>query len=193
MDDGQPPAPDGVETCDYADTRANDAHEPEPNTSPAMVAPALKVDRCPHEAAATAAPTADGTVVLPDEVLVAVFNFCDARTRMMAIPAVSKRWLCVCQHLMRRRLVVVDLTWAVRNCRCALTDVGLAGLVLRFPNLQHLNLSYCGSVTDGGVAAVAAGCPNLQHLDLSECDSVTDDGVAAVAAACPNLQHLHHA
>jgi len=45
-----------------------------------------------------------------DEVLVAVFNFCDDRTRMMTIPAVSKRWLGVCQ--MRR--AVLDLTWAVR-------------------------------------------------------------------------------
>ena len=55
-----------------------------------------------------------------------VFTFCDARTRMMAIPAVSKRWLGVCQ--MRR--AAIDLTWArtINGRRCDITDVGLGGL-----------------------------------------------------------------
>ena len=50
---------------------------------------------------------------LPDEVLAVVFGFCDARARMMAIPAVSRRWLSVCQHLMRHP--AIDLAWAVRG------------------------------------------------------------------------------
>lgn len=66
---------------------------------------------------------------LPDEVLAVVFGFCDARARMMAIPAVSRRWLGVCRHLMRRP--AIDLAWAVRHYSCALTDAGLAGLVNR--------------------------------------------------------------
>ena len=39
----------------------------------------------------------------------------DARTPMMAIPAVSRQWLGVCQvwH------AAIDLAWAVRNFRCA--------------------------------------------------------------------------
>ena len=191
MDDDRPPAADGVEACDYADVREHDAHEPEPKRSqgvgvPASVAPDLSKD---DEAAATAAPTptADATLgALPDEVLEVVFNFCDDRTLMMTIPAVSRRWLGVCQM----RPAAIDLTWAVRGNSCAITDAGLAGLVLRFPKLWRLDLSWCKNVTDGGVAAVAAACPNLQHLGLSGCKTVTDGGLTAVAAGCPNLQHL---
>ena len=50
---------------------------------------------------------------------------------------------------------------------CAITDAGLAGLVLRFPSTATVNLTCCSNVTVGGVEAVATGCPNLQHLDLS--------------------------
>ena len=49
------------------------------------------------------APAPAGTLVLPDELLRLVFNFCDARTRMMTIPAVSKRWLGVCQNATPRQ------------------------------------------------------------------------------------------
>ena len=41
MDVGQPRAPGGVATCDFADMPEHDAHEPEPKASPAVVAPAL--------------------------------------------------------------------------------------------------------------------------------------------------------
>ena len=75
---------------------------------------------------------------LPDEVLGAVFGCCDARTRMMTIPAVSKRWLRIGQ-----RNAAIDLSWATTRkseCHsgCAITDAGLvslAGLIIRFPNL----------------------------------------------------------
>ena len=75
-----------------------------------------------------------------------VFGYCDAWTRTMAIPAVSKRWLGVCQHQMRP--IAVDLAWAIRNRRCAIriTDAGLAGLVLRFPGTATLILSWCANV-----------------------------------------------
>ena len=169
MDD-QPPVPDGVEIQDCADTREHVAHEPE-NTSE-MVAPAL-LDapdgrRNDEGAAALPDPASNRTLVLPDEVLVMVFNFCDARTLTMALPVVSRRWLSVCQMLR----AAIDLTWAVRRYGCAITNAGLAGLVLRFPNLRHLNLKRCKNVTDGGVEAVAAGCPNLQHLNLNFCKNV---------------------
>ena len=163
MDDGKPPGPDRVETCDCADMPE---HEPKASPVVAPVAPDLKVAAASHnEGEAPAASAADGTLALPDEVLMTVFNFCDARTQMMAIPAVSKRWLGVCQ--MRR--AAIDLTWArttFNGRRCGITDVGLAGLVRRFPKLWRLDLSWCNNVTDGGLTAVAAGCPNLQHLVL---------------------------
>ena len=146
---------------------------------------------------------------LPDEVLAIVFGFCDARARMMAIPAVSRRWRTISQHHTRN----VDLAWAVRwmphHCHppntpppsgeypdpqhrrhCAITDAGIAGLVCRFPNLQCLRLAFCNNVTVGGLEAIAAGCPNLRHLNLVYCRNVTDGGLEAVGAGCPNLQHL---
>ena len=71
-------------------------------------------------------------VELPDEVMTVVFGHCDARTRMMTIPAVSKRWLRI-----GRRNAAIDLSWATISNRygksCAMTDAGLALLVLRFP------------------------------------------------------------
>ena len=127
--------------------------------------------------------TANGTLgALPDEVLRVVFDFCDARTRMMTIPAVCKQWLGVRQ--MHR--AAIDLTWAVRNLRfeCAITDAGVGGLVRRFPNIQRLDLRECTNVTDGGLATVAAGCPDLQHLNLFECDSVTDGGRRGRGGRC---------
>ena len=123
---------------------------------------------------------------MPDELLAIIFNFCDARTLAMVIPAVSKRWLGVCQTLR----ATIDLTWAVRHCKCAITDAGLAGLVRRFPNLRRLDLGWCKNVTGGGLKAVAAGCPNLQHLHLYNCENLTDGWLTAVAAGCRNLQHL---
>ena len=195
MDDDRPPAADGVEACDSADVREHDAREPEPNTSPAMGAPAPVApdlaSKDDEAAAAAALAIPQATLgALPDEVLEVVFNCCDARTLMMTIPAVSRRWLGVCQMCP----AAIDLTWAVRTVgymtTCAITDAGLAGLVLRFPNLRHLGLSRCRNVADGGVEAVVAGCPNLRHLDLSRCENVTDGGLEAVAARCPNLQHL---
>ena len=60
-----------------------------------------------------------GMHALPGEVMGIVFNFCDARTRLMTIPAVSKRWLGVCQT----RRAKIDLTWAVRGDGCGITDV----------------------------------------------------------------------
>ena len=100
---------------------------------------------------------------MPNEVLAVVFSFCDARTLLMVVPAVSKRWLGACQHLMRH---AIDLDWATRVNR-SITDTGLAGVVLRFPSVAAISLKGCGRVTDGGLEAVAAGCPNLQHLNLA--------------------------
>ena len=177
-------------SCDDADTREHADLEPVPALVPKVAASRDSDDGAaaavptPHPAATVLPRRVDGLAIvrpmstvslmvpLPHEVLVAVFNLCDARTRMMTIPAVSKRWLGVCQ--MRR--AAIDLKWAVRSRGrgCAITDAGLAGLVLRFPNLQHLNLSSCRSVTDGGLAAVAAGCPNLQRLDPRCCTNVTE-------------------
>ena len=125
---------------------------------------------------------------LPDEVLAVVFGYCDARTRMMAIPAVSTRWLGVCMHHMRN--VAIDLAWAARDYSCAITDTGLAGLVLRFPCAATANLACCENFTDAGLKAVASGCPHLQHLDLGYCKGATDAGLKAVAARCPHLQRL---
>ena len=76
-------------------------------------------------ASSTGTSSADASLTLgslPDELLAVMFGFCDARTRMMAIPAVTKRWLGVCQQM---RHATIDLTWAVRDY-CAITDTGLA-------------------------------------------------------------------
>ena len=116
---------------------------------------------------------------LPDELLAVVFGFCDPKTLAAAVPAVSRRWLGVCQAL-----PAVDLA-----CRVALTDAGLAGLARRFPRLRSLDLAHNGEVTDAGLNAVAVGCPNLAHLDLAGCYGLTDAGLAAIAG-CPRLVHL---
>ena len=189
--DGQPSAPaDGaIEGDDDARDEESAAAPHHSHSHPAavgrLVAPAGKAgmrrEAIPdhrHDGGGGDASTAIAVTLgsLPDEVLAVVFGFCDARARMMAIPAVSRRWLGVCRHLMRRP--AIDLAWAVRNYSCALTDAGLAGLVSRFPAAARINLSCCRELTDGGLGAVAAGCPSLQHLDLGGCESVTDGGAA---------------
>ena len=137
MDDSQPPAPDGVETCDSADMRE---HAPAPNSGPAALVAADLKRGGKDEGAAAAAATADGTATLPDEVMTVVFEHCDARTRMMVIPAVSKRWLRIGQ-----RNAAIDLSWATTrksewHSSCTITDAGLAGLIIRFPYLQCVDL-----------------------------------------------------
>ena len=67
---------------------------------------------------------------LPDELLAVVFGYCDDRTRMMDIPAVSKRWLGVCRHYVRN--AAIDLSWAVRSgpsysCAISVTDASSPG------------------------------------------------------------------
>ena len=89
------------------------------------------------------------------------------------------------------RRAAIDLAWAVRDGKCAITDAGLAGLVLWFPSTATVNLRFCVKVTDGGLEAVAAGCPNLQHTNLSYCEKVAGGGgLAAVATTFSSLQHL---
>ena len=131
-----------------------------------------------------AVPTTLGS--LPDEVLAIVFRFCDQCTRMMTIPAVSRRWLHVCQQHTR----VASLGAERSLNHCAITDAGLTGLVSRFPYLERIVLDRCTNVTDGGLAAVAAGCPNLQCLDLRRCVKVTDSGLEGVANRCPPVPAL---
>ena len=97
---------------------------------------------------------------LPDDVLAVVFGFCDTRGRMMAIPAVSRRWLGVCRHLMRHP--AIDLAWAVRGRSCAITDAGVAGEVRRFPGAATINLSRCEGVTDSGVALFERHFPSAE-------------------------------
>ena len=198
---GHPPAPDGVETCERADTREHYQSMVTPAFTDLYLAPSLRLvprssryfpgNFLSRAARHDEAATADGRTLdalLPDEVLAVVFGYCDDRTRMMIIPSVSKRWLGLCRTLP----IAIDLTWAIvgERDRCAITDAGLAGLVLRFPSLQRLSLGSCDGVTDTGLAAVAAGCPNIQRLDLYGCAKVTDDGLKVVAAGCPNLKHL---
>ena len=101
------------------------------------------------------------TPPLPDEVLAVVFGYCGPEMRMMAVPAVSKRWLDIYQHQMRP-VVAIGLAWAVRNRCCGITDAGLTGLVLQFLGaaiLAIVILAQCRSLTEGGLEAVAAGCP----------------------------------
>ena len=193
---GQPPAPaeDGEAGKEYHDARdeseaAAHCSQSHPAEVERLVDDGQKRRNEPVPGHRRPSITATVTVTLPDDLLILVFGFCDARARMMAIPTVSRRWLGVCQHLMLH--ADIDLAWAIRNFSCALTDAGLAGLVNRFPTAATIKLGFCRSVTDGGLGAVAAGCPNLQHLDLSDCRWVTDGGLRAVAAGCPSLQHLN--
>ena len=163
----------------------------------------LNVAAPDHEgaaAAAAAAPAADAVmdvIPLSDDMMGVVFSLCDDRAQVMTLPEVSKQWRRISQQN-AAKITVIDLTWAeaVSNApfadhdRCAITDAGIARLVQRFPNLKHIDLSYCDNVTDGGLEAVAAGCPDLQHLGLRWCKKVTNGGLQAIAARCPKLQHL---
>ena len=151
-------------------------------------------------AAAAAAPAADAVmdvIPLSDDMMGVVFSLCDDRAQVMTLPEVSKQWRRISQQN-AAKITVIDLTWAeavskspfADHDRCAITDAGIARLVQRFPNLKHIDLSYCDNVTDGGLEAVAAGCPDLQHLGLRWCKKVTNGGLQAIAARCPKLQHL---
>ena len=44
------------------------------------------------------------------------------------------------------------------------------------PELQSLDISWCGNITDAGIRALANGLPELQSLSINVCDSVTDEG-----------------
>lgn len=66
---------------------------------------------------------------------------------------------------------------------------GLAELLTRTPNLQHLDLTGCSQVnwpqeeTQGRLA--------LQYLDLTDCIAVTDAGLRAAVRVCPHLLYLY--
>ena len=109
--------------------------------------------------------------VLPFELLQLVFAYCNARTRMVVIPAVCHRWLDVGRDA---RQVVIDLRWAARGGECDVTDVGLKALAARFPHASTVNLALCTKVTDAELASVIAAWPDLTDADV--CCSKTTHG-----------------
>lgn len=63
----------------------------------------------------------------------------------------------------------------------AITEVGLAAMAARMPQLQKFGLA-SRSVDDAGVMAVATGCPSLTKMTIRLSTNVTDASARAMLA-----------
>jgi hypothetical protein len=57
--------------------------------------------------------------------------------------------------------------------------------------LVWLDLSYCFFLTDVGIAKLADRCPNLISLSLKGCSNLTDEALAALGRGCLKLKELN--
>ena len=166
--------------------------------SPALVSPLQAFDEDATNligvvgALAASSRSADTDALIncvPGEVLAIVFCHLDAKTLLIAVPAVCRRWREVCAEMMPA--VCLDVGWMTTLGWSGypmnpLTDAGLTAIAGRFRIAQGAQLRDCTQVTDVGIERLAAGCPNLNHLDLGYCTQVTDVGIERLAAGCPN-------
>ena len=85
-------------------------------------------------------------------------------------------------------MAYVDLA----HCVEGITDLGVAA-VAHFlgPRLTNLNLRGCKRVSNIGVALLAYKCPNLVCIELAWLVRVTGVAISALAAGCPRLTKLN--
>ena len=69
-----------------------------------------------------------------------------------------------------------------------LRDSGLIRLAQRFPNLVHLDLSWCWNLSDIGLEAVAHHCPKIETLKLVGLKNAMC--VPVLSASLPRLRLL---
>lgn len=72
----------------------------------------------------------------------------------------------------------------------AVSPSSLSASLRRFPNLRHVDFSFCSQVTGPVLASLARQLPRLESLRLRSCAQVTDQAVIAVADHCFLLRVL---
>jgi hypothetical protein len=105
-----------------------------------------------------------------------------AGVRGLVKPGNRLRWLCLSKQAYLGDEVALLLgehcpQLEVFSCPRRTTDVGIAAVDQKCPNLIELNLSSC-QVTDQGLTTVAQQCKKLQYLALVGCARITSVGVA---------------
>lgn len=73
---------------------------------------------------------------------------------------------------------------------CAMERSIVHFIILRNPQLVHLNLSGLHSVTNSTCRMIAQSCPNLEVLDISFCKNADGKGLRRLADRCNNLRVL---
>ncbi|KAI4335535.1 hypothetical protein L6164_014173 [Bauhinia variegata] len=71
----------------------------------------------------------------------------------------------------------------VRHC----SDISLALVAERCPNLEVLSIKSCPRVTDDSISRIAFRCQKLRELDISYCYEISHESMALIGRNCPNL------
>jgi hypothetical protein len=67
------------------------------------------------------------------------------------------------------------------------TETSICNAIHSCPNLQHLNLSFCG-ITDVTIKEISHSCLNLKYLNLEGCANITKEAIdQLVSALSPNI------
>ncbi|KAK5945329.1 hypothetical protein PMZ80_002533 [Knufia obscura] len=83
-----------------------------------------------------------------------------------------------------QKLVLADCTYLSDQAIIYLTTA--AGQALR-----HLDLSFCCALSDTSTEVISLGCPNLEMLDMSFCGSaVSDASLRSIGNHLTNMRHL---
>src|SRR6266496_6756974 len=65
-------------------------------------------------------------------------------------------------------------------------ETSICNAIHSCPNLQHLNLSYCG-ITDITIEEIGRSCPNLKYLNLEGCYKISKEAVDQLVTLNPNI------
>ncbi|PKK58969.1 hypothetical protein RhiirC2_857556 [Rhizophagus irregularis] len=66
------------------------------------------------------------------------------------------------------------------------TETSICNAIHSCPNLQHLNLSFCG-ITDVTIKEISRSCLNLKYLNLEGCANITKEAIDQLVSLNPNI------
>uniref|UniRef100_U9SYG6 F-box/LRR-repeat protein 15-like leucin rich repeat domain-containing protein n=1 Tax=Rhizophagus irregularis (strain DAOM 181602 / DAOM 197198 / MUCL 43194) TaxID=747089 RepID=U9SYG6_RHIID len=71
--------------------------------------------------------------------------------------------------------------------RCAyVAETSICNAIHSCPNLQHLNLSFCG-ITDVTIKEISRSCLYLKYLNLEGCANITKEAIDQLVSLNPNI------
>lgn len=70
------------------------------------------------------------------------------------------------------------------------TDVGIAAMASKCPNIICIDFSFCHAISDKSLIALGSNCQQLNELIATGCIKISNIGLSALCHGCPKLKRL---